>query len=163
MASAALIGATRLPDGVWVRGRGLGKAWPGGPPPEFGLYLGAHILRRRHGASLPWEHEWVQWVDGWLPSDWRAAAASIVSLHERAKAGAAVEVACHGGIGRTGTAIACMATLGGLTPREAFMWTRKHYHRWAVEAPWQRAWIGWFARNAELSRRPGPSATGPGL
>ncbi|MBK1784709.1 protein-tyrosine phosphatase family protein [Prauserella cavernicola] len=160
MAGPPLLGATRLPDGVWVRGRGLREAAPEGPRPDFGLYLGAGVLHRRHDASLTWEHEWVHWVDGWLPSHWRPAAASIVALHERARTGQAVEMACHGGIGRTGTAMACLATLTGLTPREAFAWTRANYRRRAVEAPWQRAWISWFARHARLNR-PGPSAAGP--
>ncbi|MFC4005411.1 protein-tyrosine phosphatase family protein [Prauserella oleivorans] len=156
MTARVLEGAVRLPDGVWVRGRGLRRPWPGGPPPDFGLYLGAGVLRRRHDASLTWPHEWVRWVDGWLPSDWNAAADALVDLHERARNGEAVEIACHGGLGRTGTAIACLATLSGLSPGEALRWTRRNYHRRAVEAPWQRAYITWFARHRPLSR-PGPS------
>lgn len=144
--SVELIGATQLPDGTWVRGRGLRKPAPAGPPPEFGLYLGAVILRRRHDGSLSWPHAWVSWPDFLLPLNWNAAAGQLVDLHGRALAGQAVEVACHGGAGRTGTAIACLATLAGLSPQEAFEWTRAHYHRRAVETRWQREWITWFAR-----------------
>ncbi|MEU6645026.1 protein-tyrosine phosphatase family protein [Saccharomonospora sp. NPDC046836] len=158
MPETDLSGAIQLPDGAWIRGRGLRGTAPGGSPPDFGLYLGGPRLHRRHDASLHWAHEWVRWPDGWLPTNRPAAAASIVALHERAKAGEAVEVACHGGFGRTGTVIACLATLGGLTPHEAYDWTRRNYHRRAVETPWQRAWITWFTRNRPLSA-PAPSAT----
>jgi protein-tyrosine phosphatase len=50
-------------------------------------------------------------------------------------------VACGGGIGRTGTALAALAVLDGLTPREALRWVRAGYHRRAVETPWQRRWL----------------------
>ncbi|WP_199429135.1 protein-tyrosine phosphatase family protein [Qaidamihabitans albus] len=160
MSTPALTGAIELPDGTRVRGRGLRRPLPEGPPPAFGLYLGTFLLRRRHDESLQWPHEWVPWVDGLLPTNWQGAATGIVALHERARAGEAVELACNGGVGRTGTAIACLATLSGLTPGEAFAWTRQHYHRRAVETPWQRRWITWFARNRPLNR-PGPSAAAP--
>jgi hypothetical protein len=147
MTAPPLAAATRLPDSTWVRGRGLGKPVPDGPPPDFGLYLGASTLRRRHDTALTWPHEWVHWPDMWLPGDWHAAGRALIRVHERALSGEAVEIACHGGSGRTGTAIACLATLAGLTPREAVRWTRRHYRRSAVETPWQRLWISWFARN----------------
>lgn len=152
MGAATLPGATQLPDGTWVRGRGLRKAEREGPAPDFGLYLGAARLRRRHEDSLNWPHDWVHWPDGWLPTDWRAAAESLVRLHERALAGESVELACHGGQGRTGTAIACLVTLCGLSPRAALRWTRDNYSRWAVELPWQRWWVSWFAKQPRAAR-----------
>ncbi len=140
--------ATRLPDGVWVRGRGLRHPLPDGEVPDYGLYLGGGRLRARHEPSLTWPHDRVFWRDGMLPADWPATAEKLLALHKRAAEGAAVELACHGGIGRTGTAMACLATLSGLSPRDAVSWARAHYHRRAVEVPWQRRYVSWFAAHA---------------
>lgn len=52
-----------------------------------------------------------------------------------------VEVACGGGLGRTGTALACIAVLDGVPPAEATAYVREHYHRKAVEMPWQRQFV----------------------
>ncbi|WP_370023227.1 protein-tyrosine phosphatase family protein [Planotetraspora sp. GP83] len=137
-----------MPDGTWVRGRGLRTPAPGGPLPEFGLYLGSARLRRRHETTLEWPHEWVRWPDFLLPLDWNAAAASIVDLRERARTGRRVEVACNGGVGRTGTVMACLATLAGLSPDGAVAWVREHHNHGAVETPWQRRWVTWFSANS---------------
>ncbi|TLW93271.1 protein tyrosine phosphatase [Saccharomonospora piscinae] len=147
MSDVRLAGATRLPDGVWVRGRGLRHPLADGAAPDYGLYLGGHGLRARHESSLTWPHDWVFWRDGLLPADWPATADRLLEAHARARAGQAVEFACHGGLGRTGTAIACLATLSGLSPRAAVRWTRENYHRSAVEVPWQRRYVSWFARH----------------
>ena len=48
-----------------------------------------------------------------------------------------MEVACRGGVGRTGTALAALAVLDGLPPDETMRWVRWHYHPRAVETPWQ--------------------------
>ncbi|ASR38701.1 protein tyrosine phosphatase [Prauserella marina] len=150
MGKDGFTGATELPDGTLVRGRGLGLPKPEGLDPDFGLYLGGPVLRRRHDASLGWEHEWINWPDGLLPTNRQLAADRIVALFERARTGQDVEIACHGGVGRTGTTMACLATLSGLSAEEAFTWTRQNYQRRAVETPWQRKWIGWFAANRTL-------------
>jgi protein-tyrosine phosphatase len=117
---------------------------PVGPPPDQGLYLGSRRLRRRHDDTLSWPHEWVDWPDLLVPRDRDDAIARIRALYEQARAGQRVEVACNGGIGRTGTAIACMAILAGLPHQEAVAWTRANYHRRAIETPWQRRWISRF-------------------
>jgi protein-tyrosine phosphatase len=145
MTTPPLIGAIQLPDGTWIRGRGLRNPIPAGPVPDFGLYLGSAHLRRRHQAALNWQHEWIRWPDFLLPLDWHAAAENITRLHDHGRAGQNVEVACNGGVGRTGTVIACLATLTGLTPLEAVSWTRTHYHHQAIETPWQHRWVAWFA------------------
>ncbi|NIJ15004.1 protein-tyrosine phosphatase [Saccharomonospora amisosensis] len=150
--AATLPNSVQLPDGAWVRGRGLRRPVQGGPTPDYGLYLGGTRLRRRHEDSLHWPHDWVHWPDGWLPTDWQSAADSLVRLHERALAGESVEIACHGGLGRTGTAVACLVTLCGLTPGAAARWAREHYNRRAVELPWQRLWIHWFAKRSRAAR-----------
>lgn len=144
MMTAPLTGSLRLPDGAWVRGRGLRRPAPDGPAPEFGLYLGSPKLRRRHESALTWPSAWLDWPDFRLPRDRDAAVREIRALHERARAGEAVEVACGGGIGRTGTVIACLAVLSGVDPSEAVAWAREHHHPKAVETPWQRRWVARF-------------------
>ncbi|MGC0420883.1 protein-tyrosine phosphatase family protein [Embleya sp. AB8] len=136
-----LVGAFRLPDGSWIRGRGLRNPQPAGPTPDFGLYLGSDRLRRRHDPQLTWPHTWLDWPDFRLPRDREQAVRELRALHERARAGETVEVACGGGIGRTGTAIAALAVLSGLPPEHAVAWTREHHHHRAIETPWQRRWV----------------------
>ncbi|RSM39824.1 protein tyrosine phosphatase [Amycolatopsis balhimycina DSM 5908] len=136
-----------FPDGVRVRGRGLGRPRPAETEPDFGLYLGTSRLRRKHGGGLTWPHEWVTWPDFLLPLDPERARGQIKALHERAKT-ETVEVACYGGAGRTGTVMACLATLSGVPAEDAVAWVRKHYHERAVETPWQRRWVSWFARQS---------------
>ncbi|GAB1824047.1 protein-tyrosine phosphatase family protein [Herbidospora sp. RD11066] len=135
----ALTGSLQLPDGTYVRGRGVGKPLPPGPLPSFGLY----VLER--APEVAWPSEWIKWPDFWLPADSGAAVRAIHGLYERARGGEDVEVACRAGVGRTGTVIACLATLTGLSSREAIAWTRAHHHRRAVETPWQRLWVRRFA------------------
>lgn len=143
MTDSALPGAIRLPDGCWVRGRGLRHAAPAGPTPDYGLYLGARRLRRRY--RLAWPHQWIDWPDFLLPRDPDHAIELIHTLHDRAHAGQRVEVGCGHGVGRTGTVIACLAVLAGQAPAEAISWTRATYHRHAVDTPWQRRWVASFA------------------
>jgi protein-tyrosine phosphatase len=90
---------------------------------------------------MTWAHDWIDWPDFLLPRDSEQAMALIRGLHAKAKAGLAVEVACGGGVGRTGTVIAVLAVLSGKTPVEALAWTRANYNHRAVETPWQRKWI----------------------
>ncbi|WP_339155710.1 protein-tyrosine phosphatase family protein [Actinomadura luteofluorescens] len=139
-----LTGAIRLPDGTLVRGRGLRNPAPEGPAPDFGLYLGTGRLRRRHEPALGWPSAWIDWPDFLLPRDRDEAVRQIRDLHELARSGAAAEVACGGGVGRTGTVIACLAVLSGVAPSEAVAWAREHHHPRAVETPWQRRWVTRF-------------------
>jgi protein-tyrosine phosphatase len=55
-----------------------------------------------------------------------------------------VEIACWGGRGRTGTALACLAVLDGVPAAEAVPYVRAHYDRRAVETPWQRNYVARF-------------------
>ncbi|MGW7284331.1 protein-tyrosine phosphatase family protein [Streptomyces sp. NPDC054847] len=125
----------RLPSGRLVRGRGLRRPLPDGARPEFGVYL----LGRRPPVT-DWEASWIRWPDFRLPAD-RAQARQLL---ERAWARAAterVEIACGGGRGRTGTALACLAVLDGVPAEDAVVYVREHYHRGAVETPWQRRYV----------------------
>lgn len=55
-----------------------------------------------------------------------------------------VEVACGGGRGRTGTALACIAVIDGVPADRAVAYVREHYDRHAVETPWQRRYVERF-------------------
>ena len=143
-----LVGAISLPDGTLVRGRGRREPLPAGPLPDFGLYLGrpaGPARLRRQGWRPDWPAEWIDWPDFRIPRDRQLAIASIEHAYVLARDGQRVEVACHGGTGRTGTVIACMAVLAGHPAVDAVAWTRQHYRPRAVETPGQRRWVGQFA------------------
>ncbi|AGL15229.1 hypothetical protein L083_1719 [Actinoplanes sp. N902-109] len=119
-----------LPSGRLIRGRGLRNPAPPGPPAQFSVLLAGP------GATL-------RWPDFWLPLDREQAARVLREAWERA-AGERVEIACFGGRGRTGTALACIAVLDGVPPDEAVAYVRAHYDRHAVETPWQRRYVRTF-------------------
>jgi hypothetical protein len=131
-------GVLALPSGLLVRGRGLSAPLPEGPEPEFALYLLGHPPK-----ATPWPSRWLRWPDFRLPADPAAAHEAFVDLRERAAA-ERVEVACAGGRGRTGTALACLAVLDGVPPGEAVAYVRRHYDPRAVETPWQRRYVRTF-------------------
>lgn len=128
----------RLPSGRLVRGRGLRRPLPDGALPEFGVYL----LGRRPEV-VAWETRWVRWRDFRLPADRHDAEAALREAWNRAAA-QRVEIACGGGRGRTGTALACLAVLDGVPAGEAVSYVREHYDPRAVETPWQRGYITRF-------------------
>ena len=133
-------GVLRLPSGRLVRGRGLRHPLPDGQPPTFGLYLCGD-----QPPPVEWESRWVRWPDFRLPKDRPDAEAALRELWTRA-ADERVEVACAGGRGRTGTALACVAVLDGVPAAEAVGYVREHYSRHAVETPWQRRYVRGFGR-----------------
>jgi protein-tyrosine phosphatase len=120
-----------LPGGVRVRGRRLADP---AEPVDFGLMLG-------NGKAPGWPHRQVRWPDFWIPRDRADALDALREAYRRAGSGESVEVACRGGVGRTGTALAALAVLDGLAPDAAVDWVRLRYHRRAVETPWQRRWL----------------------
>jgi protein-tyrosine phosphatase len=134
-------GIVELPDGARIRGRALRSGAPPEPSPEWGLYL-----LGRPPAPTPWPSRWLRWPDFWLPRDAQEARAVFEEAHRRAAAGALVEVACGGGRGRTGTALACIAQLAGVAAEDAMRWVRSHYDPRAVETPWQKRYVRRFAR-----------------
>jgi hypothetical protein len=131
-------GVLALPSGRLVRGRGLRRPLPPGPPPEFGLYL----LGAAPDAQQ-WAVRWVDWPDFRLPAD-RADAADAFREAWRRAATERVEVACGGGRGRTGTALACLAVLDGVPSAQAVAFVRERYDQHAVETPWQRRYVSRF-------------------
>ena len=131
-------GLMPLPSGRLVRGRGLRRPMPDGPAPAFGVYL-----LGKAPPPVAWEGRWVRWPDFRLPADPADAGDALREAWERA-AFERVEVACGGGRGRTGTALACLAVLDGVPAGEAVAYVRRHYHRRAVETPGQRRFVRRF-------------------
>jgi protein-tyrosine phosphatase len=131
-------GVLRLPSGRLIRGRGTGRPRPGGPEPDFGLYLLAD-----EPPPVSWETRWLRWRDFGLPADRDDARQAFEEAWRRA-ATERVEIACLGGRGRTGTALACVAVLDGVPPGEAVRYVRTGYSSHAVETIWQRRYVRRF-------------------
>jgi hypothetical protein len=138
-------GVIELVDGRRVRGRGLRDDPPPGPDPEFGLYLLGKLP-----PTVPWASRWLRWPDFRVPSDAADAADAFREAFARC-ADERVELACGGGTGRTGTALACLAILAGTPPEDAVSFVRAHYRRRAVETPGQRRFIRTFGRTINAS------------
>jgi protein-tyrosine phosphatase len=79
----------------------------------------------------------------WLPADPADARDALLELWRRAEI-ERVEVACSGGQGRTGTALACLAVLEGVPRSDAVNYVRRHYNTRAIETPWQRRYVRRF-------------------
>lgn len=124
-------GAVALPSGVTVRGRRIGDP---ATPADFALLLA-------DGPAPQWPHRRIRWPDFWIPVDRADALDALGEALRRAHDGERVEVACRGGTGRTGTAIAALAILDGLPAERAVQWVRANYRPRAVETPWQRRWL----------------------
>lgn len=133
----------RLPSGARVRGRRLGDVPE--TPADFLLALAA-------GPVPAWPHRRIDWPDFWVPRNRADAVDALREALQRAHDGEFVEVACYGGRGRTGTALAALAVLDGMPAGEAVAWVRHAYHRKAVEMPWQARWVRSLA--TESARRP---------
>jgi hypothetical protein len=128
-------GILQLPSGRLVRGRGLRRPYPDGPDPALGVYL----LGRRPPA-VSWESRWIRWPDFRLPTD-EASVLPVLSEAWRRAAAERVEVACAGGHGRTGTALACLAILDGVPAPQAVACVREQSDPPAVETPGQRRYV----------------------
>lgn len=113
---------------------------PDGESPEFGLYLLA-----KPPPATPWPSRWLRWPEFRLPTAEDEASAAFTEVFERCTT-ERVEVACNGGRGRTGTALACLSVMAGTPPDEAVAFVRAHYDTRAVEAPWQRRYVRRFGR-----------------
>lgn len=124
-------GLIALPSGILVRGRRVADQVSAA---DFALILAP-------GPEPQWPFRRVLWPDFRVPSDRGDALAALREAHQRAHAGQRVEAACHGGVGRTGTALAALAVLDGLSPAEAVSWVRAGYHPRAIETRWQRRWL----------------------
>ena len=136
-------GVVEFPNGLRVRGRGLRRRTEPVDAPEFGVYLTGREPRFLTGHDpgiTTWPYRWVRWRDFRLPDSTPAAVEALREAYERAGS-ERVEIACGGGIGRTGTALAVLAVMSGVPDEDAIAWVRTHYHRRAVETPRQRRWV----------------------
>jgi len=102
-------------------------------------------LQGKPPPAVAWPSRWLRWPDWRLPADPAEARQALADLWQRA-ATERVEVACSGGRGRTGTALACLAILDGVPAADAVGYVREHYNPRAVETPWQRRFVARFQR-----------------
>lgn len=121
-----------LPSGAVVRGRRLSEI--PGTAADF-------LIALADGPLPPWPSRRIRWPDFWIPASRADALDALGEALQRAREGQLVELACHGGRGRTGTAIAALAVLDGLPSTEAVSWVRRNYHHDAIEMPWQAWWV----------------------
>jgi protein-tyrosine phosphatase len=70
----------------------------------------------------------VRWPDWWLPADRADTYNAWLEVWRRAES-ARVEVACSGGQGRTGAALAWVAILDGVPAADAVAYVRQHYNQ----------------------------------
>jgi protein-tyrosine phosphatase len=133
-----------LPDGTRVRACSLAEREESDPERSFGLYMDER-----------WDPSWpaavIPWADFGLPADSEEAARQIEAALSRAKRGELVEIGCVGGLGRTGTVLACLAVLAGVAAADAVSWVRRNYDVRAVETAEQEQWVLWFS---EWANRP---------
>jgi hypothetical protein len=134
-------GVLTLPSGRRVRGRGLSRPLPAGPMPTYGLYLLGSAPE-----PFTWTSRWVRWPDFRLPSDPDDAVAALHDVWGRLDRDR-VEVACGGGKGRTGTALACLVAIDAPHVTDPVRYVREHYDSKAVETPWQRRFVARFPRH----------------
>lgn len=136
----------QFPDGTTVEAVGIQERRPDKPGRDYGFYLDARW-------RPTWNADVIEWEDFGLPADAEATAKAIGKTFTRATRGERVEVGCIGGLGRTGTVLACMAILAGIAPGKAVQWVRDHYDPAAVETPEQEDWVLWFAGHVSRQAR----------
>jgi hypothetical protein len=140
-----------LPDGTVVLAQGRLDIVPSERPrpPDYAMYLDE---RWRDDTSVTWACRLIDWPDFGIPTDEGEFFAAVVDLHQRAQRGELVEVACFGGVGRTGTVLSCLAVLSGVAPDDAVAWVRANYLQRAVETPEQEALVARFAERRPPAR-----------
>ena len=93
--------------------------------------------------DIPSDVRWIQWLDFWLPVHKDEAWSVLREAHSKALF-SRVDVSCSGGVGRTGTALACIAVLDGIPSSDAVQFVRDRFNRRAVETAWQRRYVRRF-------------------
>lgn len=86
---------------------------PAGQSPTFGVYL-----LGKPPPDFGWASRWIRWPDFGLPAERASLRPALTRAWELA-ATERVEIACAGGRGRTGTALACLAILDGVPRQQA--------------------------------------------
>ncbi len=110
---------------------------------EMARYGLAGLLDCAMGSGL--ESLWFPIQDGTAPSDLDSTALLIGRILERLAAGETVIVHCLGGVGRSGTIVACALVAAGLDPRRALEVVRDA-RPGAATAPGQSDFVYQFAR-----------------
>ena len=128
-----------FPDGTRITASALNARQQDTSDRDFGLYMDP--------AWAPtWDAKVIDWPDFGLPADEEMAANQIMAAFGRAKNKERVEIGCIGGLGRTGTVLACMAVLAGISADQAVEWVRNNYDLHAIETQEQAEWVLWFGR-----------------
>lgn len=132
-----LVGAITLP----VAGRPVritGGPFCSMPAGAHGLCLEVHDPRAAEAA-------WVVEVPDFGVPDPAALHTALRQMLERMQAepGAAYHIGCKAGLGRTGTAMACLARMAGVRG-DAVAWVRAQYDPRAVETAAQEAFVHAF-------------------
>lgn len=129
-------------------------------PLDVGIYLSPCWAHEFTLASRRWagpavgvraELALLTWPDGGPPGALDDSARVLAYGIAAARAGRSVEIGCHGGHGRTGTALAAMLVLEGLHPREAAVRVWDRYCDLAIETPGQLRFL--FQLAGVLHRR----------
>jgi protein tyrosine phosphatase len=133
-----------IPDGTFVNAGGrLGLVpFERVREPDFALYLDG---RWEGDPQVTWPYRVIAWPDFGLPENVSELFAVVRQVHGRAIAGELVEVACYGGLGRTGTLLGCLAIVAGVHAVDAVEWVRGHYDARAVETVDQIEMIARFS------------------
>jgi Protein-tyrosine phosphatase len=134
----------KLPDHTLVYAQGRLGLIPSNrtPPPGYAVYLDE---RWDGDPEVTWPYRLIAWPDFGLPENESEVFDVIKDIHARASAGEIVEIACYGGLGRTGTVIACLAVKAGVPLRDAVDWVRSNYDERAVETDDQCRFVEAFA------------------
>lgn len=151
----------KLQDGLYV----FASAWvdkpttPGSPrwsgfkgQPDIGFYLDSRWASERllisPGFNPPFSKGsrsprivLYPWEDWGVPEHPRLFARAIHWLLAEARRGREIEIACMGGHGRTGTALACLLVEQGMTPNRAIGRVRSRYCEEAIESRKQTDFI----------------------
>ena len=112
---------------------------------ELSRWGDPHIVERAapHGIAV---ERWPM-PDGSPPASTGEMAAILVAVDAGRERGD-VAVACMGGVGRTGTVVACALVSAGWSAADAIAEVRRLRHPTAVETPAQEAFVEAFAREA---------------
>jgi protein tyrosine phosphatase len=112
--------------------------------PDFAVYLDD---RWTGDPEVTWPFAMVDWPDFGLPPHETTVFDLVRHVHDRAASGELVEIACYGGLGRTGTFLSCLAIVAGVPAEGAVAWVRGHYDERAVETEQQGEFIARFSRS----------------
>ena len=135
-------GVVEFPSGARVRGHPLRNFKEMEIFPDLAVVMSGSPPR----LDIPSDVRWIQWLDFWLPVHKDEAWSVLREAHSKALF-SRVDVSCSGGVGRTGTALACIAVLDGIPSSDAVQFVRDRFNRRAVETAWQRRYVRRFPRS----------------